>query len=146
MGWHQYNFWNKRHMFHDGQVCNCKPMILDVRITVSVLDTVYKVDLIFLLVRLSRLQFQILFSNILDFSEFSGIFLNYFGKSPKSVSTDTDNRLYYLYVVAFITVYAKHSNMVILHTAHLHVHFYHVITIQRYVLYKTGYDCRRDPI
>ena len=58
------------------------PLILDVRIAVSVLDTAYKVDLTFLLVSLSRFQFQILFFNILDFSEFSENFLDYFGKSP----------------------------------------------------------------
>ena len=57
----------------------CNPLIPDVRITVSKLDTTCKVDLTFLVVRLSRFQFQILLSNILDFSEFSGIFLDYFG-------------------------------------------------------------------
>ena len=66
----------------------CNPLTLDVCITILVLDTAYKVDLTILVVRLS--QFQILFSNILEFSE---IFLDYFRKSPKSVSTDTDNRL-----------------------------------------------------
>ena len=60
----------------------CNPLILDVCITVSVLDTVYKIDLISLLVRLSQFQFQILFFNILDFLGFSGIFLDYFEKSP----------------------------------------------------------------
>ena len=54
--------------------------------------------------------------------------------------------LLYVYIVAFITVYVQHSSMVVLHTAHLHVHFHHVITIQQYVLYKTGYYCRHDPM
>ena len=52
--------------------------------------------------------------------------------------------LFYVYVADFITVYAQHSRMVMLHTAHLHVHFYHVTTIQHYLLYKTGYYCRHD--
>ena len=73
---------------------HCNPPLPDVRITVSVLDTVYKIGLSFLVVRLSRFQFQIVIFNIVDFSEFSGIFLDYFGKSPESVSTDTDKRLY----------------------------------------------------
>jgi len=38
--------------------------------------------------------------------------------------------LLYVYVVAFITVYAQHSSMVMLYTTHLHAHFHHVITIQ----------------
>ena len=54
--------------------------------------------------------------------------------------------LLYVYVADFITVYAQYNNMVMLHTAHLHVHFYHVITIQKYFLYKTGYYCRHDPM
>ena len=48
----------------------------------------------FLIVRLNCFQVQILFFNILDFSDFSEIFLYYFEKSPKSVSTDIDNWLY----------------------------------------------------
>ena len=52
--------------------------------------------------------------------------------------------LLYVYVADFITVYAQHKNMVMLHTAHLHVYFYHVTTIQYYLLYKIGYYCRHD--
>jgi len=59
---------------------SCNPLIPDVRITVSVLDMPYKMDLTFLVVRLSRFQFQILFSNILDFSEFSENFSGLFWK------------------------------------------------------------------
>ena len=71
------------HDFKDPFLHNqCNPLIPGVRITVSKLDTTYKIDLTFLIVRLSRFQFQILSSNILEFSEFSEIFLNYFGKSP----------------------------------------------------------------
>ena len=66
------------------------PPILDVRITISVLDTAYKIDFTFLVVRLNQFQFQILFFNILDFSDFS----KFFEKFLQSVSTDTDNRLY----------------------------------------------------
>ena len=85
--------WNfKDEIFCKGEKCN--PLILDVRITVSVLDTAYKIDLTFLIVRLSWLKFQILFFNILGLSEFSEIFLDYFRKSPELVSTNTDNRLY----------------------------------------------------
>ena len=46
--------------------------------------------------------------------------------------------LFYVYVADFITVYAQYSGMVMLYTAYLHVHFHHVITIQQYLLYKTG--------
>ena len=60
-------------------VGKCNPLILPVRIIVSVLDTAYKVDLTFLILRLSRFQFQILFFNILNFSKFFEIFLDYFG-------------------------------------------------------------------
>ena len=60
----------------------CNPLIPGVRITVSVRDTTYHIDVTFLVVRLSRFQFQKSFSNILDFSGFFGIFLDYFGKSP----------------------------------------------------------------
>jgi len=66
----------------DAMVAKCNPLIPDVRIIVLMLDTAYKIDLTFLVVRLSRFQFQILFFNIVDFSEFSEIFLDYFGKSP----------------------------------------------------------------
>jgi len=52
--------------------------------------------------------------------------------------------LLYVYLADIITVYAQHSSMVMLHTAHLHVHFYHVTTIQHYLVYKT--DCRHDPM
>jgi len=65
-----------------------------VHITIYVQDTASKVDLTLLVVRLSQFQFQIIFFNILNFSEFSGIFLDYYGKSPISVCTDTGNRLY----------------------------------------------------
>jgi len=44
--------------------------------------------------------------------------------------------LFYVYLADIITVYAQRSSMVILHTAHLHVHFYHVTTIQYCLLYK----------
>ena len=40
---------------------DCNPLIPGVRITVSVLDTTYKIDLT--LVRVSRFQFQIVFFN-----------------------------------------------------------------------------------
>ena len=54
--------------------------------------------------------------------------------------------LLYVYIADIITVYAQHGNMVMLHVAHLHVHFYHVIIVQHYLLYKTGYYCRHDPM
>ena len=57
---------------------NCNPLLPDVRITVSVRDTTYNVDLTFLVVRLSRFQFQISFSNLLDFSGFSRTFSGLF--------------------------------------------------------------------
>ena len=69
------------------------PPTLNVCVTVSVLDTVYIFDLTFLVVKLTRFQFQILFSNILYFSGFSEDFVDYFGKSLSSVSAATDNRL-----------------------------------------------------
>ena len=50
------------------------------------------IDLVFSVVRFNQFQFQILFSNILDFSWFSKIFLNYFTKSSKSVSIGIANR------------------------------------------------------
>jgi len=40
--------------------------------------------------------------------------------------------LLYVYVVAFITIYVQHSSLVMLHTAYLHVHFHHVITIRHH--------------
>ena len=54
--------------------------------------------------------------------------------------------LLYVYFAYIITVYAQHSSMVMLHTAQMHVHFYHVTTIQYYLLYKIGYYCRHDPM
>jgi len=47
--------------------------------------------------------------------------------------------LLYVYLADIITAYAQYSSVVILHIAHLHVHFHHVITIQQYLLYKTRY-------
>ena len=66
---------------------------LDLLVAVSVLDTVYVFDLTFMVVRLNQCQLQILFSNILDFLDFSRIFLNYFRKSLNSGLTEIDNRL-----------------------------------------------------
>ena len=55
--------------------------------------------------------------------------------------------LLYVYVADFITVCAQHSsNMVMLHTTHLHIHFHHIINIQQYFLYNTGYYCRHDSL
>ena len=74
----------------EGEDHGCNPLNPGVRITVLVLDTTYKIYLIFLLVRLNRFQFQISFSNILNFLEFSELFC----KISDLVSTDTDNQLY----------------------------------------------------
>ena len=43
--------------------------------------------------------------------------------------------LFSVYLTDIITVYAQHRIMVILHIAHLHVHFYHVTTIQQVILH-----------
>jgi len=52
----------------------CNPLLPGVRITVSVRDKTYKIDLTSVVVRLSRFQFYKSFSNILDFSGFSRLF------------------------------------------------------------------------
>ena len=54
--------------------------------------------------------------------------------------------LLYVYLANIITVYAQPGSMVLLYAAHLHVHFYHITTRQHYLLYKTGYDYRHDPM
>ena len=45
--------------------------------------------------------------------------------------------LLYVYLANIIIVYAQSGSMVLLHAAHLHV---------PYLLYKTGYYCRHDPM
>ena len=60
---------------------SCQP---DPWCTYHSISTAYKIDLTFLIVRLSQFQFQILFSNI---------FLDYFGKSPNSMLTDTGSQI-----------------------------------------------------
>jgi len=52
----------------------------------------------------------------------------------------------YVYLTNISIVYTQHSSVVMLHTAHLHVPFYHVTTIYQSLLYKTGYYCRHDPM
>jgi len=69
----------------------CNPPTLDVCVTVSILDMVCKFNLTFLVVRLNRFQFHILFPNILGSFRIFWNFLDYFRKSPNSVSTDTKN-------------------------------------------------------
>jgi len=60
-------------------------LLLDVHISVLVLDTVIILDLTFLVVRLILFLLQILISNNMDFSKNFGIFMDYFGKSSESM-------------------------------------------------------------
>jgi len=54
--------------------------VLDIRVTISIVNTILVLDLTFLIVILNRFQLQILFSNILYFSRFSGSFFELFWK------------------------------------------------------------------